>query len=61
MIVLRVSGWVIPVAAGGGGVLLVIIIIVVACCCCRKSPNEEAALKYQPQMVNRDKIQTTCT
>lgn len=43
--------WVIPVAAGGGGGLLVIIIIVAVCCCCRKSPSENAALKYQPEMV----------
>jgi hypothetical protein len=49
-----VSGWVIPAAAGGGGVLFVIIIIAVACCCCRKSPSEQAALKYQPQMVNTE-------
>nr|XP_022328360.1 A disintegrin and metalloproteinase with thrombospondin motifs 10-like [Crassostrea virginica] len=43
--------WVIPVAAGGGGGLLVIIIIVAVCCCCRKSPSENAALKYQPEMA----------
>ncbi|XP_048748898.2 lachesin-like isoform X2 [Ostrea edulis] len=44
--------WVIPAAAGTGGGLLVFIIIVVACCCCRKSPSEEDALTYQPQMRN---------